>query len=448
MLDQNVANADSKHIAEELYKKNLELAEVNKSLALLRKIDEIVLSSVIDIKSVAHQVTDAVVSEAGFKAVYILLKDNKNRLLVPLAVSLNKSLSQIDSDLLRAIYSLKVPFTDESNIIIQAINDQKMQRTDNMFAIFKSYLTEGVCKKIQDIARIKYFHIYPLIIRDEAIGAFIISPKEESAPYFAYQENLIERLPGVISIAIDNTLLYQNIERTNIRLKELDILKDEFVSIASHELRTPLTAIKSYIWMTLNKSTDLNPQVKSYLEIAASEIEHLIKLVQNMLTISRIESQRLELTLENIDLYELVKQVFDTLKIKADEKQQTFILVPYPEKLLVSADKDKLTEVFENIIGNALKYTPDRGKITIHFSTGKDKTRIHITDTGPGISSDNQTKIFQKFGRLEEAKHNRTPGTGLGLYISKQITDLHKGSINVESELGKGSTFTVTLPMV
>lgn len=440
--------SDSKHIAEELYKKNLELAEINKALALLRKIDEIILSSVTDIKNIAHQVTDAVVTEAGFKAVYILLINNKTRLLTPLAVSLNRSLTQIDPDLQRAIYSLKMPLGDETNIIIRTITDKKMQKTDNMHSIFKSYLTEEICKKIQETAGIKLFHIYPLIIRAEAIGVMIISPKEDNEPFFSYQEGLIERLPGVVSIAIDNALLYQNIERTNIRLKELDKLKDEFVSIASHELRTPLTAIKSYIWMILNKSKNLDSQVRGYLEIASQETEHLIKLVGNMLTISRIESQRLELTLENIDLFILIKQIYNTLKIKADEKNLTFILAPYPEKLIVNADKDKLSEVFENIIGNALKYTPAGGNISIHFTTEKNNVQVHVSDTGPGIAKENLSKLFQKFARLDESEQNRTPGTGLGLYISKQIVELHKGLISVDSQVGKGSTFTVELPLI
>ena len=148
-----------------------------------------------------------------------------------------------------------------------------------------------------------------------------------------------------------------------------------------------------------------------------------------------------------MDLFEIVKLVYNTLKIKADEKHLTFTLLPYPEKVIVNADKEKLSEVFENIIGNALKYTPDNGNISIHFTTEKNKAGVHVTDSGPGISEEDLKKLFQKFGRLEEAKQSRTSGTGLGLYISKQIVELHKGSIKIESEVGKGTTFSVYLPL-
>lgn len=449
-MDKTSANQPSEptHVAEELYKKNLELAERNKTLALLRKIDEIILSSVTDIEQIAHQITDAVVAEAGFRAVYILIINRGQRLLVPLAISLSKNVAEVDPNLQRAMYSLKVPINAEKNIITKTIKEKQMQETDNMYAIFHSFLTADACKKIQDTAGIKLFHIYPLIVRDEPIGAMIICPKEEKKPFFSYQDDLIDRLPGMVAIAIDNALLYQKIEHANIRLKELDKLKDEFVSLASHELRTPMTAIKSYLWMVLNKSAQpLNPEVKNYLEIASQETEHLIKLVQNMLTISRIEGKRLELNIQEIDLFKLVKQVYDTLKIKSQEKHFTFTLLNYPEKLIVNGDKDKLTEVFENIIGNALKYTPEKGNILIYFTLEKNKAATHISDTGPGISKQDISKLFQKFGRLAETKQTRTPGTGLGLYISKQIVELHKGSIKVESEVGKSTTFTVYLPL-
>ncbi len=436
------------HITQELYKKNYELAERNKTLAILRKIDEIILSSVTNIEEVARHISETVIIEAGFKAVYIFLINQKDKLLYPLAISLSHGIKDLDPDLQRVIYSMKISTGDIDNLIINSINNQKMQQTSSLYALFKSYLTQDACQKIQGTAKMRYFRIYPLVIRDHPIGAMIICPKEDNEPFFTHLGDLTDRLPQVVSIAIDNALLYQKIEQANIRLKELDKLKDEFVSLASHELRTPMTAIKSYIWMILNKSQKPLPaDVKNYLEIASQETEHLIRLVQNMLTISRIEGQRMELALTNLDLFEMVKHIYATLKIKAEEKQLTFTLLPFPEKLIVNADKDKLAEVFENVIGNALKYTPNNGNISIHFTTEKNKVEVHISDSGPGISQDDLTKLFHKFGRLIEAKKSRTPGTGLGLYITKQIVELHKGEVKVESEVGKGTVFSIILPL-
>ena len=434
------------HIAEELYIKNLELAERNKTLALLRKIDEIILSTVIDIDEVVRQIAQTVVAEAGFKAFYIFFLHKKEARLTPLGISLNKSINEVDPDLQRAMFSIKISLHDGNNLIVKAVKEKNTQITDNLYSLFNSTLNEEACRKIQQTVGMASFYIYPLVVREETIGAIMISPKEEKQPFFAYQKDLVERLPIVIAIAIDNALLYDKIQRANIRLKELDKLKDEFVSLASHELRTPMTAIKSYLWMVLNKSKNLDPQIRSYLEIASVETDHLIKLVQNMLTISRIEGKRLELNIEIINLFDLVKRSYDTLKIKADEKKITMTLLPYPEKFILSGDKEKLSEVFDNVIGNAIKYTPNNGSISISFTLGKNKVAVRVSDTGMGISKENLPKLFQKFGRLEENKKTRSPGTGLGLYISKQIVDLHKGSIKAESEIGKGSTFTISLP--
>src|SRR3989344_3889529 len=165
------------HVAEELYKKNLELAERNKTLSLLRKIDEIILSSVTDIDQIAHQIADAVVTGTGFKAVYIMIVNKKEKLLIPLAVSLAKSTAEIDPSLSRAIYSLKVKLDDSANIIIKTINEKKIQKTEQMCDLFESLITQDACKKIQQSAKMKIFHIYPLIIRNEAVGVIIICPK-------------------------------------------------------------------------------------------------------------------------------------------------------------------------------------------------------------------------------------------------------------------------------
>ncbi|OGK25559.1 hypothetical protein A3C28_01740 [Candidatus Roizmanbacteria bacterium RIFCSPHIGHO2_02_FULL_39_9] len=443
-----VTTTDLQHATEELYKKNLELTERNKTLALLQKIDEIILNKVTDIEEIAHQITEEVIKDAEFKAMYIFLLDKETNTISPLSISVGTKNVAINPELEKAFFSIKISAVDKKNLVVETLVEKQLHQTDSLQSFLIPYLDEDSCKKIQEVYGMKYFNLYPLVIRGEAMGVIIICAKEDKEPFFVHFGDLAVRLPGVIAIAIDNAMLYQKIEQANIRLRELDKLKDEFVSLASHELRTPMTAIKSYLWMILNKPQAISPEAKSYLEIAAQETDHLIKLVQNMLTISRIEGQRLELSIETLDLFAIVKQVYDTLKVKADEKKITFTLVPYPEKLTISGDKDKLSEVIENIVGNALKYTPENGRISIHFTLDKNTTGVHVSDTGHGISQEDLSKLFQKFGRLSDAKISKTPGTGLGLYITKQIVELHKGTIAVQSEVGKGSTFSIFLPIL
>jgi signal transduction histidine kinase len=239
--------------------------------------------------------------------------------------------------------------------------------------------------------------------------------------------------------------------RANKKLKELDNLKDEFVSIASHELRTPMTAVKSYLWMAINQpGQKIEPTLAKYLDICYASTERLIRLVNDMLTVSRIERNKIELKLATIDMYEVAELVYNELKVTADQNHIIFALSREDKKpYLVDGDKDKLREVIQNIVGNALKFTPAKGHIKVHFSKTRDCVHIAVSDTGPGIPKESMGLLFQKFQKIDYsyAKHSNQPGTGLGLYISKQIVSLHKGSIEVQSEVGVGTTFTVSLPL-
>lgn len=244
--------------------------------------------------------------------------------------------------------------------------------------------------------------------------------------------------------------LTSSLEDANKRLLELDKLKDEFVSVASHELRTPMTAIKSYLWMALNKSpVPLDFTLKKYLDIAYSSTERLLKLVADMLTVSRIEGKRLEIKKEQINLYDLAKQIYEELKITADEHKINFLLEKPEFSLLVFADKDRIREVIQNLVGNSLKFTPAGGKIAINFRENANFVETSVTDTGPGIAPEEQAKLFRKFERVgSNSQRTQVAGTGLGLYIVKQIVSLHGGTIWVNSEVGKGSTFTFSLPLI
>ena len=244
--------------------------------------------------------------------------------------------------------------------------------------------------------------------------------------------------------------LTSSLENANKRLLELDKLKDEFVSVASHELRTPMTAIKSYLWMALNKvPKPLDPNLQKYLDIAYASTDRLLKLVQDMLTVSRIEGKRLEIRKETIDIYPLTKQIYEELKISADEKKINFILEDPHNSFLVNVDKDRIREVIQNLIGNALKFTPAQGKITISFAKKGGMIETSVSDTGRGIAPEDVGKLFHKFERIDSAysQNQAITGTGLGLYIAKQIVTLHNGNIWVNSKVGEGTTFVFSLPM-
>ncbi|MFH1840884.1 MAG: HAMP domain-containing sensor histidine kinase [Candidatus Shapirobacteria bacterium] len=240
------------------------------------------------------------------------------------------------------------------------------------------------------------------------------------------------------------------LQKANIRLQELGLLKDEFVSIASHELRTPMTIIKNYLWLVLSQADQkLKPKPKKNLERAYLSTERLIRLVKDMLTVSRIEGKRLEINPSKFDLGSLCRQLLEEFKSKAEEKQLKLVFAPQKQTFIVTADKDKIREALLNLLGNALKFTPPHGQITIDLQKEGHYLNTSISDTGQGINPEDQTRLFQKFARLNNAYTGvaESAGTGLGLYIAKKLINLHQGKIWLQSKVGEGSTFTFSLPL-
>ncbi len=327
-------------------------------------------------------------------------------------------------------------------------------------------LPEGKIKKLmrkQDLTV-----VMPLTVRHELIGGLMLGQKSSGEIYSSEDIDVLKILAPEIAVAVRNALSYEEIKKFNVtlenevdratqrlraanhRLKELDHLKDEFVSIASHELRTPMTAIKSYLWMAINQpKQNIKDPLKNYLNISYNSTERLIRLVNDMLTVSRIERNKIELKKAPIDIVEVAQLVHDELKITADEKNITFNFEHPKKKLIINGDKDKLREVIQNIVGNALKFTPEQGSITIKAEEKGNLAHVSVTDTASGIPKEELPNLFKKFSKIEYSysKHSSQPGTGLGLYISKQIVSLHNGDIKVQSEVGVGSTFTVLLPL-
>lgn len=247
------------------------------------------------------------------------------------------------------------------------------------------------------------------------------------------------------------TKITQQVYEMNAKLHQLDKLKNDFVSVASHELRTPMTAIKSYAWLALHRSdVKLSDKLEKYLIRVLISTERLINLVNDLLNISRIESGKIEITPEPVDLVSLIKDIIDEVYYsKSTEKKVKFEVL---EKVVPKAfaDPEKLRQVFLNLAGNSLKFTQPGGKITFDFFTDGNVVEVSVSDTGIGISKEDLSRLFQKFGRLDNsyAATASSGGTGLGLYISKNLVELMHGKIKANSKgINKGATFTVSLPV-
>jgi len=229
--------------------------------------------------------------------------------------------------------------------------------------------------------------------------------------------------------------------------RKVDKMKSEFVSIASHQLRTPLTGIQWITERLLKKSEKFSKTEKDYLNDLYFSSKKLSHLVDDLLSVSRIEGKKLMLKLEKIDFIEYIDEYLRELKPIYKKKNLIIEFVNYPKKLEIFSDRNSMRSIVQSIISNAIEYTLDKGKIKIEVNVKKDNFVFEVSDTGIGIPKEDQDTIFEKFTRGSNAQTVKTDGTGLGLYITKQMVELLGGKIWFESEEDKGTSFFIKLPI-
>lgn len=242
--------------------------------------------------------------------------------------------------------------------------------------------------------------------------------------------------------------LAQSLEAANEKLKELDQLKSEFLSLATHQIRSPLTAIKGYSSMLLDGDFGLLPQkAKDSVETIMKSCQNLIDIVGDFLNISRIEQGRMVYEKSIFDLRDLVQEVIKEIKPNIEKAGLNLIVeIPIVLDAKVNVDRGKIKQVIGNVIDNAIKYTP-KGEIKISMFKDGSKVKISVQDSGVGIDPKEIDKLFNKFSRAKDASKVNVTGTGLGLYIAKKMVEAHSGDIKVSSEgVGHGTTFTIELP--
>jgi signal transduction histidine kinase len=269
----------------------------------------------------------------------------------------------------------------------------------------------------------------------------------------------IEGPPRLAQLGATFNAMAEHIEEREKRLNELDRLKSEFVSNASHELRTPLTTIKALTRLLLRGGLDETKQ-REYLETIAVECDRQIDLVLNLLDLSRIEAGAFELTLGRVDTAEVLLSCLKSQSRAAEFRNHQLVIMQGAGLLSIRADQKALRRVIGNLVENAIKYTPDGGHITLAARRAGDEVEISVTDNGRGIPPQDIPILFDKFHRGRPApisadgalaaalpELEEVPGIGLGLYLARNVIEQMGGRISVESEVGRGSTFTLRLPV-
>jgi signal transduction histidine kinase len=227
---------------------------------------------------------------------------------------------------------------------------------------------------------------------------------------------------------------------------QLDRMKDEFVLTASHELRSPLTSVQGFAELLIMDRDSLTQRQVETVEIILDNCRHLVRLLNDLLDLARSDAGRLAIRPRPTQLAPLVADVVRTMRGQADKSEQTLTEAIEPNLPLVEVEPDRIRQILVNLVTNAHEYSPERASIQVSVRVADDAVEINVTDNGPGIPPGQMEHIFERFVRGDAGLTQRVGGTGLGLAITKSLVELHGGTIAVDSEVGRGSTFTVRLP--
>lgn len=437
-----------------------ELENRYKTLLSFHRIYQLILEN-LDFDAMIQRIADIIPNELKFATGVLAILDEEKGTLKRIAASQTKQAKEAIKFINTGIIpfeKIEISVSDPNNIMARAIREKKLFISTDSYDVLGPVLSREETKRVQEIMGIKTTLVYPIFIKSYPIGVFIASTTKQYPKISSYELEVMNSFVNLIGLALQDAKLFTSLKNTTSRLElvnkklhELDQLKDDFVSIASHELRTPMTAIRSYAWMALHRAgVPLSSSLERYLVRVLMSTERLINMVNDMLNISRIESGRIEINPEPVDVISLAKDIVDEVYFsKSREKNIQFAILEKPTPK-VFADPEKLRQVFLNLVGNSLKFTPAGGRITFDFFSDGKVVEISVTDTGVGIPKEDLSKLFHKFSRLDNSytAAATSGGTGLGLYISKNLVELMHGRIWATSEgLNKGTTVKVALPV-
>jgi signal transduction histidine kinase len=252
-------------------------------------------------------------------------------------------------------------------------------------------------------------------------------------------QKFVTRLASHAAIAISNAQLYEAV-------REANRAKSEFVSVVTHELRIPMTSIKGYTDL-IGMVGSLNEQQTGFVDTIRNNVGRMTTLVNDLSDVSRIETGRLNLEVEDVNFHEVVEQALEATRTQIEERKHSLQVELSDELPVVRGDPKRLVQILVNLISNAYKYTPEGGRISIRARREGSSVRCEVEDTGIGMTPEEVDKLFTKFWRAEDERVRDQPGTGLGLNIAKNLVELHGGQIEVKSQKGTGSTFAFNVPL-
>lgn len=304
----------------------------------------------------------------------------------------------------------------------------------------------------------KFVVIGPLMAKDRALGGFILADKDR-AQLSPEDRDLLMSIGRQVGMALQTADLYaalnetvDELRKTNVQLEEATRHKSEFLAVMSHELRTPLNAIIGFSELLQDQTFGpLNPKQTRYVENIHSSGKHLLALVNDVLDLAKVEAGKMELQYAPLSVRELINEVFNNVGSLALKKQISLSTPARQPDVTIMADRGRFKQVLYNLLSNALKFTPEGGQVSVQVKrpvkNGIEWVNISVVDNGIGIKKEDQERIFEEFQMVDSTLAKKQQGTGLGLALSRRLAQLHGGNITLESEVGKGSTFSFSMPL-
>lgn len=454
IFDHGQDGGQLQHITQEMYRQNLELAERNSTLSMLRKIDEAVLNPNVEPAKTVQAISEILTKEQNFNlAIIYTLKRGSNIAMVEGA--------SFGGDVPKGVRDILFSRLGSINLSPDAPGTFALAAKQNQIYISKNFrnlnpeMSDAEKQQLHIVLNIGSMFICPLRANNRVNGVMILGSSFEPESLTPYQKSLAERLSAAASIAIENKMLYQELQEAgtklqiqNTKLKSLDKTKDEFISMASHQLLTPLTAIKGYISMVVDGTVGQVQGIqKDMLKKAYDGSQKMVYLVTDLLNVSRIQSGKFIIDNKPTNLADLVQAEVEQL-MNAASGHKLNLVYHRPEIFpTLMLDDNKIRQVVMNFIDNAIYYTPAGGQIVVELKTTPQDVIFTVTDNGVGVPAHLQHQLFTKFYRADNAKQMRPDGTGIGLFMAKKVIIAQGGAVIFKSVEGRGSTFGFSFPL-
>lgn len=434
----------------ELYARNAELAARNKTLSLVQAFSA-TTARALGVNDMLGELAQRLRASFAYPFVAFAVRDAHRHAFVWRSSAVDLRGVQIFP--FDVVQMPACRLDDEKNVCVHAATTHRRATARVLSAVIPD-IPHDVARAFAEATGHRSTLVFPMLADGEAQGVLVIGLDRAASSLARFEREMLESLLGLVSVALVKAQTYEHLQHTtgqlrvaNRHLRELDAMKTEFLSIASHQLRTPLAVLKGYVGML--KSAMLGPLTEKQRETLGrmeGGTEQLIMLVNHLLDVSRIESNRLQVRIEPVDIRAVVESLVGFIRPKAEEKRLVLTCAAPDGVMMVAADIEKLKEIVMNLLDNAIKYT-DEGSVRVSLEVHAGSARLAVADTGHGLTKEDQDKLFQKFATGSASRHVRTT-TGLGLYVVRKLVEAMRGSVAAESAgAEKGSTFIVTLPL-